>query len=84
MTYTQITIVPGKPTRSREITEATLIRLMSQAMINKQCGEVNEWRCIYTPDYSRIVRYELVRQLNGIGEAVTHFIPNGEQETELE
>lgn len=84
MTYTQITFVPGKPTRTREITEATMIGLMSQVMINKQCGETNEWRCIYTPDYRRIVRYELVRQLKGIGEAVTHFIPNGEPEADSE
>ena len=84
MTYTQKTTVPGKPTRTREITESTLIRLMSQVVINKQCGEINEWRCIYTPDYTRVIRYELIRQLKGIGEAVTHFIPNGEQETELE
>ena len=80
MTYTQITKVPGKPEHSREISEAKLIRLMSQVMINRQSGEDNEWHCIYTPDYLNIVRYELIRRLPGKGEIVTHFIPNGEIE----
>lgn len=78
MTYTQITKVPGKPETSREITEAKLIRLMSQVMINRQSGEDNEWHCIYTPDYLKIVRYELIRRHPNKGEIVTHFIPNGE------
>ena len=80
MTYTQITKVPGKPEKSREISEAKLIRLMSQVMILRQNGEDNEWHCIYTPDYLKIVRYELIRRLPGKGEIVTHFIPNGEIE----
>ena len=80
MTYTQITTVPSKPTTSREISEAKLIRLMSQVMINRQCGEDNEWHCIYTPDYLKIVRYELIRRHPDKGEIVTHFIPNGEIE----
>lgn len=80
MKYTQITKVPGKPETSREITEAKLIRLMSQIMINRQSGEDNEWRCIYTPDYLKIVRYELIRRHKDRGEIVTYFIPNGEIE----
>ena len=80
MTYTQITKVPGKPDHTREISEAKLIRLMSQVMINRQSGEDNEWHCIYTPDYLKIVRYELIRRHPDKGEIVTHFIPNGEIE----
>ena len=78
MTYTQITKVPSKPEHTREITEGKLIRLMSQVMINRQSGEDNEWHCIYTPDYLKIVRYELIRRHPDKGEIVTHFIPNGE------
>lgn len=80
MTYTQITYTPGLATHKREISEAKLIRLMSQIMILKQSGEDNEWRCIYTPDYRKIVRYELIRRLPDKGELVACFIPNGEVE----
>lgn len=84
MKYTQITKVPGQAERRREITEGTMIRLMNQVLINKQCGENNEWHCIYTPDYLKIIRYELIRHLPGKGDVVTHFIPIGEPAAEEE
>lgn len=74
MTYTQITMLPTE-TRSREISEAEMIRLMSQILILKQCGEDLEWHCIYTPDYLHIVRYELIRRHKD-RTVTTHFIPN--------
>lgn len=77
MTYTQITITPTE-TRSREISEAKLIRLMSQVLIFKQAGEDSEWKCIYTPDYLHIVRYELIRRQRNGRTITTHFIPNGQ------
>lgn len=80
MTYTQITTTPEK-TYTREITEAQLIKLMSQVMILRQHGENNEWHCIYSPDYLRVERYELIRHLDG-RTVTTHFIPNGEPEVE--
>lgn len=80
MTYTQITMTPTE-THTRKISEAKMIRLMSQVLINKQCGEENEWHCIYTPDYLHIVRYELIRK-TADKTITTHFIPNGEAEDE--
>jgi hypothetical protein len=76
MTYTQITTTPDK-TYTREITEAEMINLMSQVLILKQCGEENEWKRIYTPDYLHLVRYELIRKFKG-KTVITHFIPNAE------
>lgn len=78
MTYTQITITPNK-TSSREISEAEMIKLMSQILVLKQCGEDNEWKVIYTPDYLHIVRYELIRRHKD-RTVITHFIPNKEAE----
>ena len=74
MTYTQITITPEE-TRTREITEAKMIRLMSQVLIMKQAGENSEWKCIYSPDYLHIIRYELIRKTEG-RTIITHFVPN--------
>lgn len=78
MTYTQITMTPEK-TSSRVIDEAKMIQLMSQILIMKQAGEDSEWRCIYTPDYLHVVRYELIRKTER-GIIVTHFVPNGQPE----
>lgn len=75
MTYTQITITPTE-THSREITEADMIRLMSQVLIFKQSGEDIEWKCIYTPDYLHIVRYELIRKHKD-RTVITHFVHSG-------
>lgn len=77
MTYTQITITETE-TRSREISEAKLIRLMSQVLIFKQAGEDSEWKCIYSPDFRRIERYELIRRQRNGRTVTTHFIPNGQ------
>lgn len=60
MRYTQTTRT-SKETRTREITEAELIRLMSQVMLLRQAGEDLTWHAVYTPDYRHLLRYELTR-----------------------
>lgn len=81
MTYTHITYIPGQPERSREISEAEMIEILSSAMLLMQAGGGVEWKPIEAQDDNRIIRYEMTvrspfRNPKGPSITIHQYIPN--------